>query len=70
MAYLVPCLATARAIHCSVVMTDCIDCTPANTIKVAEAGQAAKQLIQIQLFKHKTVQEVWREWQEGGLCMA
>ncbi len=38
------------------------DCTPANTIKGAVAGQAAKQLIDIKLFKHKTVREVWKEW--------
>jgi len=41
------------------------DCAPANTIKGAEAGQAAKQLIRIKLFKHKTVREVWKEWHYG-----
>ncbi len=41
------------------------DCTPANTIKGAVAGQATKQLIHIQLFKHKTVREVWKEWHYG-----
>jgi len=41
------------------------DCTSANTIKGAVAGQAAKQLIDIKLFKHKTVREVWNEWHYG-----
>jgi len=41
------------------------DCTPANTIKGAVAGQATKQLIDIKLFKHKTVREVWKEWHYG-----
>ncbi len=41
------------------------DCTPANTIKGAVAGQAAKQLVDVKLFKHNTVREVWKECHYG-----
>ena len=40
------------------------DCTSANTVK-GVTGQAAKQLINTKLFKHKTVREVWVEWHYG-----
>ena len=40
------------------------DCTFANTIK-GVTGQAPKQLINIKLFKHTTVREVWVEWHYG-----
>ena len=40
------------------------DCTSANTIK-GVTGQPAKQLINIKLFKHTTVREVWVERHYG-----
>ncbi len=51
---------TICSLQSTPVRDDCdmTDCSPANKIKGAAAGQAAKQLIYAKLFKHKTVQKV------------